>query len=177
MFLNVSQLMMEVSGAVREYRMDERVSLLNDSREHLVSGEVRLLKTTMSIWVSASLNSNVVNNCDRCLAPYSQSVHMDIEEEYFPTIDPAIGARAKPKNADEDTLYIDENQMLDLTPMVQEYASLDLPMKPLCKTDCAGLCPNCGVNLNQSACQCDTVSRDPRWGVLLDMVGNTSQEN
>ena len=56
MFLNVSQLMMEVSGAVREYRMDERVSLLNDSREHLVSGEVRLLKTTMSIWVTASSN-------------------------------------------------------------------------------------------------------------------------
>jgi len=176
MLLNVSQLLLEVSGSVREYRMDERIGLLDDSGEHLVSGEVRLLKTTRSIWVSASFDSDVVNQCDRCLTPYSQSVHMEIEEEYFPARDPATGARKAPENADEDTLYIDDNQMLDLTSIVREYASLDLPMKPLCKSDCAGLCSNCGANLNDSACQCDTVSRDPRWGALLDMVGNTSQD-
>ena len=176
MLLNVSQLLKEPSGSVREYRMDERIGLLNDSREALVSGEVRLLKTISTIWVSASLDSDVVNQCGRCLAPFSQSVHMDIEEEYFPTLDPAIGVRAHPRNADEDMLYIDENQMLDLAPMIREYASLDLPMKPLCKSNCAGLCSSCGVNLNNSECQCDTVPRDPRWGVLLDMVGNASQE-
>ncbi|MCH7801897.1 MAG: DUF177 domain-containing protein [Chloroflexi bacterium] len=176
MLLNVSQLLMEASGSVREYRIDERIGLLIGSEEDLVSGEVRLLKTTMSIWVSASLNSEVVNSCDRCLAPFSQSVHMDIEEEYFPTLDRAVSDRSHRENADQDTLYIDENQVLDLTPMVREYASLDLPMKPLCKSDCAGLCPNCGVNLNQSTCQCETALRDPRWGVLLDMVGNTSKE-
>ena len=176
MLLNVSQLLMEASGSVREYELDERIGLLDNSREDLVSGEVRLLKTTRSIWVSASFTSDVVDQCDRCLAPFSQSVHMDIEEEYFPALDPATGGRSQPENADDDTLYIDENQMLDLTPMVQEYASLDLPMKPLCKSDCAGLCPNCGVNLNDSVCQCDTALRDPRWGALLDMVGNSSQD-
>ncbi|MDP6713553.1 MAG: DUF177 domain-containing protein [SAR202 cluster bacterium] len=177
MLLNVSQLLMEASGSVREYQMDERIGLLDSSREDLVSGEVKLLKTTRSVWVSASFNSDVVNECDRCLAPFSQSVHMDIEEEYFPALDPATGDRTQPEDADEDTLYIDENQMLDLTPMVQEYASLDLPMKPLCKSDCAGLCPNCGVNLNDAACQCDTTPRDPRWGALLDMVSNVSQDD
>jgi uncharacterized protein len=167
---------MEASGSVRKYELDERIGLLDNSREDLVSGEVRLLKTTRSIWVSASFTSDVVNQCDRCLASFSQSVHMGIEEEYFPALDPTTGGRSQPENADDDTLYIDENQMLDLTPMVQEYASLGLPMKPLCKSDCAGLCPNCGVNLNESVCQCDTALRDPRWGALLDMVGNSSQD-
>ena len=176
MLLNVSQILMEASGSVREYQMDERIGLLNGSRKDLVSGEVRLLKTSRSIWLSASLDADVINQCGRCLESFSQSVHMDIEEEYFPSHDPATGLREHPEGADKDTLYIDENQMLDLTPMVQEYASLDLPMKPLCKSDCAGLCPNCGVNLNDSACQCDATPRDPRWGVLLDMAGNASQE-
>ena len=53
MLLNVSQLLMEASGSVREYELDERIGLLDNYREDLVSGEVRLLKTTRSIWVSA----------------------------------------------------------------------------------------------------------------------------
>jgi len=83
MLLNVSQLLMDASGSVRECQMDEQIGLLDSSRKDLVSGEVRLLKTTRSIWVSATLESDVVNQCDRCLAPFSQTVHMDIEEEYF----------------------------------------------------------------------------------------------
>ena len=106
MLLNVSQLLMEASGSVREYELDERIGLLDNSREDLVSGEVRLLKTTRSIWVSALFTSDVVNQCDRCLAPFSQSVHMAIEEEYFPALDPATGGRSQPENADDDTLYL-----------------------------------------------------------------------
>lgn len=177
MLLNVSQLLMEPSGSAREYRMDERLGLLDDSGEDLVSGEVMLLRTTKSIWVSASLDSDVVNQCGRCLAPFSQSVHMAVEEEYFPVLDPDTGARAARDNVDDGMLYIDEQQNLDLTPMVREYALLDLPMKPLCQPDCAGFCPDCGVNLNHSACKCDTTPRDPRWGVLLGMVGSSSKDD
>lgn len=177
MLLNVSQLLMEASGSLREYRVSEPVRLFAGSKEEKVLGEVRLLKTSKSIWVSASLKSKVNSQCDRCLEPFRQLVDMAIEEEYFPILDPTSGVKTQVQKADKDTLYIDENQILDLKPLVQQYAAVSFPMKPLCRGDCAGLCSNCGMNLNNSSCNCDNSTRDPRWDALLDLVPNKSGKN
>ena len=50
--------------------------------------------------------------------------------------------------------------------MVREYVLLDLPDAPLCKDDCAGICPNCGIDRNMATCDCDTSATDPRWSAL-----------
>lgn len=152
--------------------MDERLDLNEGSGSERVSGQVSLLRTSKSIWVSASLDANVANQCGRCLMPFGESVHMDVEEEFFPILDPTTGARMAPEDIDADTLFIDQQQMLDLKPTIREYASMALSMKPLCEPDCAGLCSSCGVNLNHRECACENSSRDPRWGVLLDLARN-----
>ena len=55
---------------------------------------------------------------------------------------------------------------LDLRPMVRELVLLDLPEAPVCRDDCAGLCPTCGVDRNEVSCGCTTTATDPRWDAL-----------
>jgi uncharacterized protein len=63
---------------------------------------------------------------------------------------------------DPDAFPIDRDQ-LDLRPMVRETLLLEAPEAPLCREDCAGLCPACGVDRNATECSCDLTVRDPRW--------------
>jgi len=66
---------------------------------------------------------------------------------------------------DMDTAFY-ENDEIDLGQLMQEQFYLALPMKPLCKDDCKGLCPNCGTNLNKATCDCTTHWEDPRLAAL-----------
>ena len=94
---------------------------------------------------------------------------MNIEEEYFPVTD-AVSGVVLPLPEEPDSFTIDEYYILDLTEAVRQYALMVIPMKPLCREDCAGLCPGCGSNLNQGPCGCPPVEADPRWSVLSKMT-------
>jgi uncharacterized protein len=65
----------------------------------------------------------------------------------------------------EDAFPFDGEQ-LDLEPMVRELVSMELPLMPLCRDDCAGLCSICGVDRNEQQCSCAIDERDPRWAAL-----------
>lgn len=168
MVMNVAQLLMEPSGSRREYQLDERISLFDDAEEQQVTGRVTLLKTDQSVWVSAELTSNIECECGRCLTLFSQPIRMGLEEEFLPVLNPAVGAREKLLSDGGEYLYIDETHTLDLSGTLREYASMVVPMKPLCKPGCAGLCPRCGANRNESSCVCNELPRDPRWNALLE---------
>ena len=94
---------------------------------------------------------------------------MNFEEEYFPVIDVASGG-SLPLPDEPGCFTIDEHLILDLTEAVRQYALLALPMKPLCRQDCAGLCPTCGRNLNQGGCDCPPQGLDPRWSGLSKLL-------
>jgi len=55
---------------------------------------------------------------------------------------------------------------VDLRPLLVEQIQLNVPMKPLCRADCAGICPICGANRNAGPCDCATEEVDPRWKAL-----------
>ena len=71
---------------------------------------------------------------------------------------------------DEKELEIDADHVLDLTEMTRQYAIADMPMKPLCRAECLGLCVVCGNDLNWQQCDCDETARDPRWGALAGLL-------
>jgi len=91
--------------------------------------------------------------CRRCAAPVSGELLIAVEERFG---DPPIA---------EDELYPIVDDAIDLAPMVRDAIVLDLPMAPLCREDCAGLCPRCGADRNEGDCGC-VVPRDPRWANL-----------
>jgi uncharacterized protein len=66
--------------------------------------------------------------------------------------------------------YVIRDGQLDLAPLVRETVLLELDTERLCRDDCAGLCPVCGVDRNRSECSCDTTVRDERWAGLEGFV-------
>ena len=173
MLFNVSQLLKETSGASRVYEIEEELLLSDGARSRRISGAVRLLGTDKGIWVSAALETDVWVACGRCLVEFSHAIHFTIEEETLPVREPEGGAGLESLTDTAESLRIDEDHILDLTEAVSQYAALSVPMKPVCRPDCKGICSTCGANLNESSCECDMVVRDPRWGELLDLLAPT----
>ena len=83
-----------------------------------------------------------------------------MEEEYLP-----LSA-----SVEADAFVIDESHVLDLGEAVRQYTLLALPMKPVCRETCAGLCPCCGTNLNHGPCGCAVGHPDPPRAQLKSLV-------
>ncbi len=169
MHFNVSQLMREPSGSLREYDVDETITLA-DGVETDARGKVSLLKTDSGVWVSAVLESRVVVSCSRCLTDHEQPVQISLEEEFFPRPEAPSRANTVARVPDGEQNRIDENHILDLSQVAGDYFALGVPMQPVCREECAGLCLTCGVNLNETRCGCDNSPRDPRWSALLELA-------
>ena len=174
MRINVSQLLKEPVGSVRNYEVSEAVDIAGNGAASMVQGEVSLMRIDQGILVKGTLRTEVALTCGRCLSPFSYPLVLNIEEEYFPTTDVVSGTPLPLPDA-PGSFTIDEHHILDLAEAIRQYALLAIPMKPLCQADCAGLCPDCGHNLNQGACNCLRQETDPHWSALskLAATGNT----
>ncbi|MBI5713209.1 MAG: DUF177 domain-containing protein [Chloroflexi bacterium] len=71
-------------------------------------------------------------------------------------------------NAD---FVVSESGHIDLAPFLREEMIISRPMRPLCKPDCKGLCPQCGKDLNEGACDCVTDDVNPQLAVLKKLLG------
>ena len=162
MQIKVSQLLKETIGAVRDYQVSEIVDVTGDGGGRKVQGEVRLLRTHRGILVKGELQTEIELTCSRCLSLFHFPVRINFEEEYIPTVDVVSGI---PLSSPEESssFTIDEHHVIDLTEAIRQYALLTLPMKPLCREDCAGLYQESGHNLSQGTCDCPSRVRDPRW--------------
>jgi uncharacterized protein len=67
---------------------------------------------------------------------------------------------------EEGETYPIAGDHIDLEPMTREAVVLGLPLAPLCRPDCKGLCPTCGAELNRGPCGCPPPATDPRWAAL-----------
>jgi len=169
MQINVSQLLREPIGSTREHQVNEVADIAGDGKGYLVQGDCSLLRTQRSILAKCALSTDVELICGRCLSLFRYPLTLNFEEEYSPTVDVFSGAPL-PLPEETGVFSIDEHHILDLTEAVRQYTVLAIPMKPLCRKDCAGLCPSCGRNLNQGSCDCPTQSIDPRWSELQKLL-------
>lgn len=156
--INVAQLLKEPVGSNRSYQIEEHPA--EEDISH-IEGEVVLIRTNRSIVVSGKMTASVKSICSRCLTPIETKVSFEFEEEAYPLSEILSSA------VQYNNLTIDEGNVLDLGEAVHQYALLTLPVKPLCRLDCAGICPTCGQNLNQEPCQCQPNTVDPRWSKLI----------
>ncbi len=156
MRINVSQQLKASIGSIRNYPVNGMVDIAGSGS--LVQGEVRLMRTDRGILAKGRLHTEVEITCSRCLSLFSHPLTLNIEEEYSPITDVVSGA-SLPLPDEPGCFTIDEHHILDLTEAIRQYALLAIPMKPLCRENCAGLCPNCGHNLNQGPCDCLLVNK------------------
>ena len=165
MQINVSQLLKEPIGSSRNYEVSETIDVTGDGGGRKVDGEVSLLRTHRGILVKGGLQTKVELTCSRCLSLFHFPVRINFEEEYIPTIDVVSGVPL-PSPEESSSFIIDEHHVIDLNEAIRQYALLTLPMKPLCREDCAGLYQESGHNLSQGTCDCPSQAIDPRWSEL-----------
>ncbi len=147
-------------GAVREVSIDVDATALDAGHERLVGDlrvELRLTALNDGIEVDGTVSADWATVCRRCLRDLSGTAVGVVDELY--QIEPL----------DPDAYLIEDGQ-LDLAPLVRETALLELDAERLCRDECAGLCPVCGVDRNATACSCDTSVRDDRWAALEGFV-------
>ena len=170
MRINVSQLLKAPIGANRDYnKMNEVIDIAGEGNDCRVYGDIGLLRTHRGILAKATLAIETELTCSRCLTLFHHSLPLSIEEEYVPVLDIITGAPLLPPE-DPGSFAIDEHHILDLTEAIRQFALLATPMKSLCREDCAGLCPNCGQNLNQEPCDCPAQAIDSRWSKLSKLL-------
>jgi uncharacterized protein len=169
MQINVSQLLQEPIGATRDYQIDEAADTDSEKGGN-IRGELRLLRTQRSILAQGKLSTEVELTCSRCLSQFRYPLKFKFEEEYLPTVDVNSGAPVSLPEDSAGAFTIDSHHILDVDDAVQQYTVMAIPMKPLCRKDCAGLCPSCGANLNQGPCACPAPDIDPRWAELKKLL-------
>lgn len=127
-----------------------------------------------------TVQSRLELDCSRCVEPFGLPVDQEFDLRYLPA---ATGMADVPEEeeaevADDDvamTFYRDEQ--IDLGEMLREQFCLALPMKPLCRPDCQGLCPQCGTNRNLVPCDCNPHWEDPRMAGLKTLITNRKQDD
>jgi uncharacterized protein len=124
--------------------------IVKDQRHFRLAGGV---KTTLEL------------PCSRCLETFLSPVDSQFDLRYQPDAPETAEGEREIREDDLTTAYY-ENDEIDLGQLMREQFYLALPMKPLCRDDCRGLCPLCGMNLNRGTCECKREWEDPRLAVL-----------
>jgi uncharacterized protein len=175
---NVAQLLKSDVGTTRQYTLDEWAPSLSEQVRMAspARGNVQLIRTNRGILVRANLTVSVELECSRCLEVYVEDLSVDFAEEYIPIVDVVTG---QPTNIPHESyaFLINAKHELDVQPALREYGLLALPMKPLCRPNCAGLCPECGTNRNQQRCECLIGASDGRFGVLRALLASNDESN
>ncbi len=118
------------------------------------------------ILLQGKVHTEVELDCSRCLGNFSLTVDTGFEEEVCHSSDVAAYLADHPEAVEEENYTVFSSDVLDITPLVVEHVLLALPMKPLCREECKGLCSRCGRNLNVAACSCEQEAVDPRLAGL-----------
>jgi DUF177 domain-containing protein len=125
--------------------------------------DMRLESVLEGVLVSTTVTVPIEGECGRCLEPFQDSVEVDIQELY------AYPHSETDDTTDEDEVSRLQGDLLDLEPALRDAVVLALPTNPLCRDDCPGLCPDCGVHWDDLPPEHSHDVTDPRWAALQSM--------
>jgi uncharacterized protein len=117
-----------------------------------------------------TLRTSLELECSRCLEPFRLALATSFDLRFHPASELSAGHETEVQEHELETGYYRDDQ-IDLGDLVREQCYLALPMKPLCRSECRGLCPQCGTNLNTGTCACRSTWDDPRLAPLRALIG------
>jgi uncharacterized protein len=172
-------------SAIRDARehIDRRLpaaALQSDEDEFRVVTDVALScdveRHGRRVDLAGSIHAALELPCSRCLEPMPWSVDATVDLRYLPASQNAGDGEQEVGDEDLGVAFY-EGEAIDLGQLVREQFYLSLPMKPLCRPDCQGLCPECGVNRNTTRCGCEHRWTDPRLDALKALLPKGSTEH
>lgn len=170
MLLDLSMIRAPHGRFAKSYQPEAFRTTFNDDRETFevvdpVSLAFDIDKDKQQFRLVGSVRTTLQLPCSRCLESFTQPVDTDFDLRYQPH---AANSGEGEKEIEEDdlTTAFYQNDQIDLGQLLREQFYLSVPMKPLCRVDCRGLCPVCGTNLNRETCDCKPAWDDPRLAAL-----------
>jgi uncharacterized protein len=153
--VNVAQLLKQPTGTTRDFDFSDRPRELVSEVDLVepIEGHAHLMRTSRGIFVSSQYRTVVRQSCGRCLEPTTLEIEGSSSDEFSPTVDVVTG-HTLAEQPESDELAIDERHLLDLTEVIRQDLLTRLPLQPLCREDCPGLCPECGQDLRVARCGC-----------------------
>jgi uncharacterized protein len=124
-----------------------------------MTGKFQATRTSNGLYLQGKLHSFYPAECVRCLDETNVPIVIELDELFY--------FRG---TAPEGEFEIGDDGVVDLTPLVRELSVLSVPIQTFCQDNCAGLCPTCGVNLNEETCDCDSDEVDPRLAILKTLI-------
>lgn len=157
LLINVAELLRR-AGSIREVDRQIEADVFEFADSRIVAGsqvDVALTLEALSdgIVVHGTLGAEWNFECRRCLRPLTGRAEVEVQELYQAVI------------SDPDAYPITGEQ-LDLLEMARQNVLLAVPLAPLCRIDCPGLCSQCGADLQTAKCACSRAERDDRWSAL-----------
>jgi uncharacterized protein len=155
--LNVGFIVAQSAGFSRDFPLDlPHINIPPDLQIISLNGLIRASRTPQGILLQIDSMTQISLECVRCLNNFQQSLNVAFTELY------AFSQRY----VTDSGLLMPESGIIDIAPVLREYILLEIPISPLCRPGCKGLCPICGNNLNESTCIHDDDSGDPRLASL-----------
>ncbi len=148
-----------------ELKIDNPISVLPNPAH----SEVQVSLWGERVCVEGKLGADLVLTCSRCLKPFVRKIQKGFELEYRP--DPVVEDEGEDLGLTYRDLGIGfyRDDRVDVRAVISEQIVLEIPMKPICKKACKGLCDQCGTDLNEGSCDCQPRIIDPRLEALLEV--------
>jgi uncharacterized protein len=140
-----------------ELRMTEPATVQGTVHRHNGEAELR-----------GKLHAKVSIPCARCLKPVELPIDVKFSERFVPAVS-WRDEEAHELREEDLNLAVFDGEAIELDDVVREEILLAIPGQVLCREDCQGLCPVCGVDRNESSCECENMAVDSRWEKLKDL--------
>jgi DUF177 domain-containing protein len=168
----------EVKDTIRELSSLEEVSEYPALAAMVDSGECRFLvpiginlkvvREYGHIRATGTVSSSVSLVCSRCLVEFEQDITSNFTLFYIPSA--GVPQDEEVELDEQDLISVPlEGDEIDFSPEIAEQVLLEIPFKPLCKEVCQGLCPHCGIDLNEKVCDCNDEQKPLTFSMLKDV--------
>jgi uncharacterized protein len=160
--LNVGFIVHQEVGYKHEFPFEyEQIQIADDLDLRHFEGIASIGRTPQGLIVQADFSAETTLECVRCLNEFEYGLNWELTELY------AFGK----KSVSESGLVLPDNAHIDLQPLIREYALLEIPIKPVCKPTCKGLCAVCGEDLNKTDCGHKNIAEESPFAALKDLLG------
>lgn len=161
--LNVGFIVNNDVGFSNEFPFDyDTIKVTDDLELRDLHGSAIVGRTPQGLLLTGEFTATFKVECVRCLREFDHTVHWEMTELYA----------FNEKSMTDSGLLLPDDAQIDLAPLVRDYALTEVPISPVCKPDCKGLCPTCGQDLNQKDCGHRTDSNDSPFASLKDLLKN-----
>ena len=162
--LDVSYLVKGSPGTYKEFEFDfPQLTFSPELTLVDIHGTIAVSTTEDGVVTDGKLIALTQLSCSRCLEDYWQPIKINFTEIF--------SSRSREEEVDDlGEQLLPSDGSIDLSPILRDYASLDIPIRQICREDCKGFCPTCGQNLNEKDCGHRQESFDPRMEALRNLL-------